>query len=381
MNRSHPQKRLLIVGTLCLGIGLLLSYLFRVPSNNQLTNAYTTLPSIWFYAFAIIIGPLWEEMAYRFSQTKSNTLRVMNCILFPAVAFFAVNSVAIYVAACALIAYLVIQKRKLSAEIYIYLSTVSWAFLHLSADAKNILTLVSLIGVGLLLSFIRNRFSIIAAIVLHITWNAIIIVSAFSTEPRVIKKSFDSYVIYLSKNRMLQSDDWGKTLFEASDSITVTNALKSDIAKLLIEQRNGVEYNFAPSLAKYSGYILKGNKSLNIQKISHVFGYAIDSTANRKGGLILSLKGSIKKNEAEIIYEPDKKIVRETLLNALKSIGEDFEKPIEVEANNADLNRIVTINYDPSLPIEDCLKQVAHQLGVDIVIKETAIDVKTYFFY
>lgn len=287
----------------------------------------------------IIIAPLLEEIAFRLWTASNGLASVVSYIglIFFTHAFFKLIWLTILVIIIIGYALFFLKKDKIRLTSLIVLTSVIFGFIHwanFNNGNSSFLGVLSLVGFGMILSYIGLRFGFKYSVLAHSLNNCFAILPMlFLSQNSVVEFNDDSY---MAKQIVVNPFSFGEELnYQNQDSILVTAGLSQIASALSPFKADAFYVAEIGSLNKYKLMVRKKD-SFKIDKKSLLIGFLranhiVTDTILIKGVLFSVLDTAFLKSVSP------KKSFRMNIVSLVCTLRERFKLPVVLDVNTPNI--------------------------------------------
>lgn len=251
--QSHLSKVWLWIGIACFILGLCGFYFFGTNDQVQpMDEFFRILPLPIVLAYVVVVGPIFEELAFRSWTIGKVWAKVMGLILM--VLYSMTQLAYLYITTPILIIIaLGLFYKNIAAPLRLIMlmlgANLLFGFIHITNvsgwGAKLTYTIYAM-GIGMILSYISLRFKFVYAVLIHILWNGMVMFINKDELMNNISKSvtYQSEVIDVSANRIwlgFKEDSNYEAHINADnlmDSVILENNTLNELVKYWFEKDN-----------------------------------------------------------------------------------------------------------------------------------------------
>lgn len=273
--QSQLSKWWLIIGIVLFILGLAGFFFLDVEGQSQPMDEFMRiLPLPFVLAYVVIVGPVFEELAFRSWTIGKVWAKVMGLILMVLYSMTLYEYLYITIPLLIIIA-LGLFYKNIAAPVRLIMLMVSanllFGFIHISnvnGWAIKLNYTFCAMGIGMILSYISLKYKFIYAVLLHILWNGI---AMFLNKDELMKDAsfsitYQSEIIEISANRVwlgFKEDSNYDAYINADnlmDSVILENNTLSELVKYWFEKDNNdsniyFRYTMSISYPYYTGKI------------------------------------------------------------------------------------------------------------------------------
>lgn len=339
-------KWIIILGSVLFGVGIVIQILFphlfnKIGESDPISSILSSFPILFLYLYTVIVAPVLEELGFRGWQVDSRKFKVLSYII---VAIYVVSTLGYLVGMplvlihAAIIFFKFNNNRRVWGILY---SSLIFSIIHFSNYASlnsQIIAGVSIFGLGLVMSYITWRFSLLWSIIFHAIYNGLLItVTLFYTSELSIKtKDYDLVAIQQSRmNKIDYSFGNDSIIVNADLNITLNNwieYLEDSEVYFYLNSKNTPKINLSIKMSE------NADQRQIIDTLVKSYGYVLDTVPLHKH--MLTMPQGIDTVEVKLDDSKDFLYERlEYIVNVLK-----YNYNIPIYYNEADKDRIIKIN-------------------------------------
>lgn len=368
------NKPYLIIGLIFfLGSFLLSFYIPLTGKDIQLPfDSMVAYMPLWLLlSFAIIVGPVIEEFTFRSWQKKGPNKRWIAPILF-IIYSFSTDSYWLLAIAFAFVLLYWFFYRHFSTWHIVLGTTLVFVLLHLPEDYYNrifYLLLATYIGISLLLTWLRLRYSLWIAMVAHILWNFSMIYVLYASDFLWNSKTYQLSTV-TDSIQLKQLSIFDMELSFPSDKLgqlEINRGNKEKIIQRLIPSGQDVLLSFHTTpFALYKIHVKskdggKIDKGSVLEQVKPILKVHLDSSYAVKEGYLLSYDLPKKGNP---IMEKSSLSMKNKLYGSLQGLANILQERYQVPVYSEDTTYAEFI-YDSMLSLETQKKVLNKEYGIN----------------
>lgn len=251
--QSHLSKVWLWIGIACFILGLCGFYYFGTNDQVQpMDEFFRILPLPLVLAYVVVVGPIFEELAFRSWTIGKKWAKILGLILISIYLYFVLRNY-ILIVGCEIILSLLFFYKKIPDRFRLIglmvVINFLFGFIHVGNVGEwgmKVSYTIYAMGIGLLLSYVALRFKFIYAVILHILWNGMVTLLEKDELMKHSSKSvtYQSEVIDVSANRVwlgfkeASNYDAYINANNLMDSVILENNTLNELVKYWFEKDN-----------------------------------------------------------------------------------------------------------------------------------------------
>lgn len=341
--------------------------LLFLPEEYIYVHPYKRLPNLYWLLIAIVIGPIIEELVYRYGlRFKQYTY------------YYIIIGLSTYLilswevlAGLAFASLILHHTRLVKIDQMIIVGSLSFSAIHFrSYQEYNVYLLASMsivFGISLILSYVRIRKGIFSAIVLHAVYNLLLTSIEFYSNDKNV--AYEDNDIKLEMYRSTFFTNNRPMIRMNSDSVVFESTTVADLLEMEAKPTN--EFHYYPESVKYDGFVLFKTKDLQLIEPIHL-GYESDSTVEQGIGYALFVGDPVSSFEEKIISAHSGSAIR-TLKEHLEDASKRYRVPIKFlnsEHPAFHIDAIVLSERIRANSFEEYIEELSKRLAIEISIQK-----------
>lgn len=339
-------KWIIILGSVLFVVGIVIQILFphlfnKIGESDPISSFLSSFPILFLYLYTVIVAPVLEELGFRGWQVDSRKFKVLSYII---VAMYVVSTLGYLVGMplvlvhAAIIFFKFNNNRRIWGILY---SSLIFSIIHFSNYASlnsQIIAGVSIFGLGLVMSYITWRFSLLWSIIFHAIYNGLIItITLFYTSELSIKtKDYDLVAIQQSRIKQIEYSFGRDSIMVNADLNTTLNNwieyLEDSEVYFYLNSKNTPKINLSIKMSE------NADQRQIIDTLVKSYGYVLDTVPLHKH--MLTMPQGI--DTVAVMLDDSKDFLYERLEYIVNVLKYNYNIPIYY--NEADKDRIIKIN-------------------------------------